>query len=117
MIKAGQFLSSRLDVLPKEITSELEGLQDEVAPEPIDAILAQLSSELGMDVSLAFESFETQPLAAASLGQAHRAKLRPRFESELGFTDVVVKVLRPGIEEIVEVDLAALRKIGKWLSR
>ncbi|MEY4944797.1 MAG: hypothetical protein RL384_741 [Actinomycetota bacterium] len=117
MIKAGQFLSSRLDVLPKEITSELEGLQDEVAPEPIDAILAQLSSELGMDVSLAFESFETQPLAAASLGQAHRAKLRPRFESELGFTDVVVKVLRPGIEEIVEVDLAALRKIGKWLSK
>jgi predicted unusual protein kinase regulating ubiquinone biosynthesis (AarF/ABC1/UbiB family) len=117
MIKAGQFLSSRLDVLPKEITSELEGLQDEVAPEPIDAILAQISSELGMDVSLAFESFETQPLAAASLGQAHRAKLRPRFESELGFTDVVVKVLRPGIEEIVEVDLAALRKIGKWLSK
>jgi predicted unusual protein kinase regulating ubiquinone biosynthesis (AarF/ABC1/UbiB family) len=117
MIKAGQFLSSRLDVLPKEITSELEGLQDEVAPEPIDGILAQISSELDMDVSLAFESFETQPLAAASLGQAHRAKLRPRFESELGFTDVVVKVLRPGIEEIVEVDLAALRKIGKWLSK
>ncbi|MEY3614785.1 MAG: hypothetical protein RL752_693, partial [Actinomycetota bacterium] len=117
MIKAGQFLSSRLDVLPKEITSELEGLQDEVAPEPIDAILSQISGELGMDVSLAFESFETNPLAAASLGQAHRAKLRPRFESELGFTDVVVKVLRPGIEEIVEVDLAALRKIGNWLSK
>ena len=117
MIKAGQFLSSRLDVLPKEITSELEGLQDEVAPEPIEAILAQISSELGMDVALAFENFDAQPLAAASLGQAHRAKLRPRFEAELGFTDVVVKVLRPGIEEIVEVDLAALRKIGKWLSK
>jgi predicted unusual protein kinase regulating ubiquinone biosynthesis (AarF/ABC1/UbiB family) len=117
MIKAGQFLSSRLDVLPKEITSELEGLQDEVAPEPIEAILQQIANELGMDVSIAFESFETQPLAAASLGQAHRAKLRPRFESELGFTDVVVKVLRPGIEEIVEVDLAALRKIGGWLSK
>ncbi len=117
MIKAGQFLSSRLDVLPKEITSELEGLQDEVAPEPIEAILQQIASELAMDVSLAFESFETEPLAAASLGQAHRAKLRPRFESELGFTDVVVKVLRPGIEEIVEVDLAALRKIGNWLSK
>jgi predicted unusual protein kinase regulating ubiquinone biosynthesis (AarF/ABC1/UbiB family) len=117
MIKAGQFLSSRLDVLPKEITSELEGLQDEVAPEPIEAILGQISSELGMDVALAFENFDSQPLAAASLGQAHRAKLRPRFKAELGFTDVVVKVLRPGIEEIVEVDLAALRKIGKWLSK
>lgn len=117
MIKAGQFLSSRLDVLPKEITSELEGLQDEVAPEPIEAILSQIANELGMDTSLAFESFDTEPLAAASLGQAHRARLRPRFQAELGFTDVVVKVLRPGIEEIVEVDLAALRKIGNWLSK
>ena len=117
MIKAGQFLSSRLDVLPKEITSELEGLQDEVAPETTEAILRQISAELGMDVDLAFEFFDTEPLAAASLGQAHRAKLRSRFEKELGFTDVVVKVLRPGIEEIVEVDLAALRKIGKWLSK
>jgi predicted unusual protein kinase regulating ubiquinone biosynthesis (AarF/ABC1/UbiB family) len=117
MIKAGQFLSSRLDVLPKEITGELEGLQDEVAPEPIESILNQIASELGMDTSVAFESFETEPLAAASLGQAHRARLRPRFQAELGFTDVVVKVLRPGIEEIVEVDLAALRKIGKWLSK
>ncbi len=117
MIKAGQFLSSRLDVLPKEITSELEGLQDEVAPEPIEAILSQIASELGMDTSVAFESFETEPLAAASLGQAHRARLRPRFQAELGFTEVVVKVLRPSIEQIVEVDLAALRRIGKWLSK
>ena len=117
MIKAGQFLSSRLDVLPKEITSELEGLQDEVAPESTEAILRQIAQELGMDVATAFEFFDTEPLAAASLGQAHRAKLRPRFESELGYTDVVVKVLRPGIEQIVEVDLAALRKIGNWLSK
>ena len=79
MIKAGQFLSSRLDVLPKEITSELEGLQDEVAPESTEAILKQIAQELGMDVSTAFEFFDTDPLAAASLGQAHRAKLRPRF--------------------------------------
>ncbi len=117
MIKAGQFLSSRLDVLPKEITSELEGLQDEVAPESAEAILQQVAQELGMDVSTAFEFFDSDPLAAASLGQAHRARLRPRFESELGYTDVVVKVLRPGIEQIVEVDLAALRKIGNWLSK
>ena len=117
MIKAGQFLSSRLDVLPREITSELEGLQDEVAPESADAILSQIAQELGMEASTAFEFFDTEPLAAASLGQAHRARLRPRFESELGYTDVVVKVLRPGIEQIVEVDLAALRKIGNWLSK
>lgn len=117
MIKAAQFLSSRLDVLPKEITQELEGLQDEVAPEPEQAILRQIAAELGMDVQDAFESFDPIPIAAASLGQAHRAKLRPRFQEEVGFTDVVVKVLRPGIEQIVEVDLAALRKVGQWLSR
>lgn len=117
MIKAAQFLSSRLDVLPREITQELEGLQDEVAPEPTEAILKQLCIELGMELDVAFESFELEPLAAASLGQAHRAKLRPRFEAELGYTDVVVKILRPGIEQIVAVDLAALRKVGGWLSK
>ena len=117
MIKAAQFLSSRLDVLPREITQELEGLQDEVAPEPTEAILKQLSTELGMELDVAFESFDLEPLAAASLGQAHRAKLRPRFEAEVGYTDVVVKILRPGIEQIVAVDLAALRKVGGWLSK
>ena len=76
MIKAAQFLSSRLDVLPKEITQELEGLQDEVAPEPEQAILRQIAAELGMDVQDAFESFDPIPIAAASLGQALRWILR-----------------------------------------
>jgi predicted unusual protein kinase regulating ubiquinone biosynthesis (AarF/ABC1/UbiB family) len=116
MIKAGQFLSSRLDILPPEITKELEGLQDEVEAESFADILAQVENELGMPVEIAFDYFEQQPLAAASLGQAHRAKLKARLSAELGFEDVVVKVLRPGIEDIVAVDLAALRKIGKWLS-
>jgi predicted unusual protein kinase regulating ubiquinone biosynthesis (AarF/ABC1/UbiB family) len=117
MVKVGQFLSARLDVLPESVTKELEGLQDEVAPEPFDKILALIASELELDPAVAFASINTEPVAAASLGQAYRAKLSPGLASDLGFEDVIVKVLRPGIEEIVEVDLKALRKIGGWLAR
>ncbi len=117
MIKLGQFLSSRLDILPVEITQELEGLQDEVKPEKFEEILEQIERELGMPTSQAFEYFEEIPLAAASLGQAHRARLSPALASDLGYSDVVVKVLRPGIEEIVEVDIKALRKVGIILSK
>jgi predicted unusual protein kinase regulating ubiquinone biosynthesis (AarF/ABC1/UbiB family) len=117
MVKVGQFLSARLDVLPESVTKELEGLQDEVAPEPFEKILALISSELELDPAVAFASINAEPIAAASLGQAYRAKLSPGLAADLGFEDVIVKVLRPGIEEIVEVDLKALRKIGSWLSR
>src|SRR5690606_23838547 len=77
MIKVGQFMSSRLDVLPPEITRELEGLQDEVAPEPFDRIRAQAEAELGLPLKAAYAWFDPQPIAAASLGQAHRARLSP----------------------------------------
>jgi predicted unusual protein kinase regulating ubiquinone biosynthesis (AarF/ABC1/UbiB family) len=117
IIKVGQFASSRLDVLPASITSELESLQDEVAPEPFSLIRAQIERELGLPLEVAFSEFEEKPIAAASLGQAYRAKLTAEFAGEVGFENVVVKVLRPGIEPIVEVDLKALRKVGGWLSR
>jgi predicted unusual protein kinase regulating ubiquinone biosynthesis (AarF/ABC1/UbiB family) len=117
MIKVGQFLSARIDVLPVEITRELEGLQDKVAPVAFDQILSLIERELEMPASVAFLHLETSPIAAASLGQAYRATLSNGLAAELGFSDVIVKVLRPGIEEIVEVDLRALRKIGGWLSR
>lgn len=117
MIKLGQFLSTRLDVLPEEITRELVGLQDEVEPEPDEAIKAQVESQLGRSIDSAFALFELTPIAAASLGQAHKAKLSPSLAEDFGYEDVVVKVLRPGIEQIVEVDLAALRRVGGWLSR
>ena len=117
MIKVGQFMSSRLDVLPPEITRELEGLQDEVAPESFERIRAQAEAELGMPLEQAYLSFEPAPIAAASLGQAHRARLSPGIAADLGFENVVVKVQRPGIESIVAVDLAALRRVARWLSR
>ena len=117
IIKAGQFASSRLDVLPSTITQELESLQDEVAPEPLDRIRAQIEQQLGMPIGVAFASFEESPIAAASLGQAHRATLSAGVAADLGFSEVVVKVLRPGIEQVVDVDLRALRRVGLWLSR
>ena len=117
MIKVGQFLSSRLDVLPPEITRELEGLQDEVAAESFASIVAQAERELGIPLDRAYAHVESEPIAAASLGQAHRARLTPALAADLGFENVVVKVLRPGIEQIVEVDLAALRRVARWLSR
>ena len=117
MVKVGQFLSARLDVLPESVTKELEGLQDEVAPEPFEKILALIASELELDPKVAFANINEEPIAAASLGQAYRAKLSSGLAADLGFEAVIVKVLRPGIEEIVEVDLKALRKIGGWLSR
>ncbi|TFC73613.1 AarF/ABC1/UbiB kinase family protein [Cryobacterium sp. TMS1-20-1] len=116
MIKVGQFMSSRLDVLPPEITKELEGLQDEVAPVSFGAIRAAVEAELGMPLERAFTSVDETPVAAASLGQAHRARLTALDAADTGLDGVIIKVQRPGIDEIIDVDLAALRKVGGWLS-
>lgn len=116
MIKVGQFLSSRLDVLPPEVTDELANLQDEVPAESYDSIRELAERELGAPLAEKFEWFDESPLAAASLGQVHRARLRVEDEAD-GFRDVVVKIQRPYIEMIVEVDLSALQRVGNWLMR
>lgn len=117
MIKVGQFLSARLDVLPPEITDELAGLQDEVPPVDYESIRLQTELELGSSLSSIFLTFDESPLAAASLGQVHRAELNAHEAETLGFKNVVVKVLRPHIEQIVEVDMSAIRVVGGWLKR
>ncbi|GAB3805028.1 AarF/ABC1/UbiB kinase family protein [Humibacter antri] len=117
MIKVGQFLSSRLDVLPPEITAELAGLQDEVPPASFDAIRGLAEVELGVPLEAAYSWFGAEAVAAASLGQAHPARLVEWDAVETGIDRVVVKVQRPGIQTIVDVDLAALRRVAGWLGR
>ena len=117
LIKVGQFLSARVDVLPQVITDELAGLQDEVPPEDYADIRRVAESELGAQLATRFEFFDETPLAAASLGQVHRARLRVPAPDEDTLTDVVVKVQRPDIETIIATDLAALRTVGNWLQR
>ena len=117
MIKVGQFLSARLDVLPPEITEELAGLQDEVPPVEFAAIRELAEAELGGPLGGFYAWFDEVPMAAASLGQVHRARLLEDETTACGFADVVVKVQRPFIEQVVEVDLAALRRVGGWLTR
>lgn len=136
MIKVGQFLSSRVDVLPVEIITELAGLQDEVPPESFHDIRQVVEAELGMLLDGRFSFFDPTPLAAASLGQVHRAILRLEApvetlsddstqeqnlaESDAGQPrqqEVVVKVQRPGISDLIQIDLAALRTVGGWLQR
>jgi predicted unusual protein kinase regulating ubiquinone biosynthesis (AarF/ABC1/UbiB family) len=116
MIKVGQFLSSRLDVLPPEITAELSGLQDEVPAEKFEDIRQQAESELGAPLEKKFETFNQTPMAAASLGQVHRARLCVS-DSKGDYCDVVVKIQRPFIDQLIEVDLSALRQVGGWLQK
>ena len=118
LIKVGQILSARADVMPKEITDELSGLQDEVPPEDFNDIKALLEAELGGSLIEKFAEFDELPLAAASLGQVHRAKMFPRQDDEeVDWVDVVVKVQRPDIETVIATDLAALRTVGNWAMR
>ena len=116
MIKLGQFLSARVDMLPIEVTEELKGLQDEVPPADSGQVMGLLREQLG-DISRRFEYIEPEPLAAASLGQVYRARLRPpRGQSGPG-EQVVIKIQRPQIDFMVRTDLAALRVVARWLMR
>jgi predicted unusual protein kinase regulating ubiquinone biosynthesis (AarF/ABC1/UbiB family) len=110
LIKVGQFLSSRVDLLPSEYIEELALLQDEVPGVPFAEIERTILQELGARPEVLFLSFEREPVAAASLGQVHRAVLKTGAEA-------AVKVQRPGIDRIVEADLTSLRYIVRWLDR
>lgn len=118
MIKVGQFLSSRLDVLPVEVTNELSGLQDEVKSERYEDICRVIESEFHRPLDELFAEFTREPLASASIGQVHFARLRMPSGSDQGESSpvVVVKVQRPDIEKIVDVDLSALKVVGRWLN-
>lgn len=109
-IKIGQTLATRADLMPVEYVQELSRLQDEVPPFPTRQAREIIETELRVRLEEIFESFEDTPVAAASLGQVYRARLRT------GQT-VAVKVQRPGLAEHIEFDIKVLRRIARFLSR
>ena len=108
MIKLGQFLSSRPDLLPEKAIAILSSLQDEVPPAPFAHVVSVIEAELGKPVEEVFSVLERKCTAAASLGQVHKAILASTGET------VAVKIQRPDIEQLVRMDLSAL-KFVIWL--
>ena len=106
-IKLGQLLSTRVDLLPAAYTEALTRLQDDVEPIEFDQVREIVESELSLSLRHGFTSFEQTPLAAASLGQVHRAQLRSG-------RDVAVKVQRPGIREVIRDDMDALSDLAEF---
>jgi ubiquinone biosynthesis protein len=107
-IKLAQLMSTRADLLPQPYIDALTRLQDKVEPFPFTEVEQIVNSELGVRISKAFAEFESKPMAAASLGQVHRAVMRDG-------RDVVVKVQRPGIREEMSKDLEVLGDIASFL--
>src|SRR6266852_8753241 len=103
MIKLGQFLSSRPDLLPVQAIAVLSSLQDEVPPAPFAYVVDVIESELGKPVEEVFSVLERKCTAAASLGQVHKAILLSNGQT------VAVKVQRPNIEQLVRSDLSTLK--------
>jgi len=103
MIKLGQFLSARADILPEGALAVLSTLQDEVPPAPFDHVVSVIEGELGKPVEEVFSFLERKCTAAASLGQVHKAVLLSTGET------VAVKIQRPNIAQLVNMDLSTLR--------
>jgi ubiquinone biosynthesis protein len=109
-IKLGQFLSTRADILPPNYIKEFSKLQDDVPPFSYDEVVTAIRLESGRDLDDLFSLFEPVPIAAASIAQVHRARLRSGEE-------VVVKIRRPGIQEQVETDIEALMLLAMVAER
>src|SRR4026207_1313814 len=109
-IKLGQLLSTRADLLPGPYLEALERLQDHIEPFPYEEVERIVSGELGVRISKAFTDFDPTPLAAASLSQVHKASMRDGRE-------VVVKVQRPDIRDVIVGDLEALGEIAHFLDQ
>ncbi|MCC0177611.1 AarF/ABC1/UbiB kinase family protein [Waterburya agarophytonicola K14] len=109
-IKIGQALSTRADLIPIEYIEEFSQLQDRVPPFGSDLAIAAIEQELGKPISILFAQFNPTPIAAASLGQVHKARLHTG-------EDVVVKVQRPGLAKLFNLDFEILHRLVRWLNR
>ncbi|KAL2339447.1 hypothetical protein Fmac_007387 [Flemingia macrophylla] len=108
-IKIGQQFSTRVDILPQEYVDQLSELQDQVPPFPSETSVAIVEEELGAPLRDIFDQFDYEPIAAASLGQVHRARLKGQ--------EVVVKVQRPGLKDLFDIDLKNLRVLAEYLQK
>jgi len=102
-IKLAQVFGIRADIIPPQYIEELRNLHDRVPPFPTSEVRKRIQEELKQPLEAIFESFEPEPLAAASLGQVHRAQYRGQ--------DVIIKVLRPGVEELVATDIRVVQNL------
>ncbi|MCZ7357199.1 MAG: AarF/ABC1/UbiB kinase family protein [Candidatus Methanoperedens sp.] len=109
-IKFGQILSTRHDLIPPEYIEELSKLQDRVPPFEFAEVKKVIEREFGKNIEEIFLSFDPEPLAAASIGQVHRARLA-------GGEEVAVKVMRPGVEDVIQTDLAILMSLAKFAEK
>jgi ubiquinone biosynthesis protein len=109
-IKLGQVLSTRPDLVPVDFVSELSRLQDKVPPFPFGAVKKIIEAELQQPIEELFEIFEEKPLASASIGQVHKATL-------MNGEQVAVKVQRPGIQRVIEVDLEIMLHLAILMER
>ncbi|MBE0482056.1 MAG: ubiquinone biosynthesis regulatory protein kinase UbiB [Bacterioplanes sp.] len=112
-VKFGQILSTRPDLIPLDIVQELKRLQDDVPPFDNDQAKALIEQQLGQSIASIFAEFSAQPLASASIAQVHAARLHATAEHPAA--EVVVKVVRPGIEDTIERDLQLLETMARLL--
>ena len=108
-VKFGQIMSTREDIIPKEFCDELEKLKENVLPLEFDIVKKVIQEELNCDINEVFKEIDEKPLGSASIGHVHKAKM-------VDGTDVVIKVMRPGIYETVVEDYAILTKAIKYLN-
>ena len=109
-VKFGQVLSTRRDLLPPDLADELARLQDRVPPFPATVARGLVEAAFGQSIDLIFERFEAEPVASASIAQVHFAVLK-------GGREVAVKVLRPGMLEVIDDDLSLMRTLARWVER
>jgi ubiquinone biosynthesis protein len=115
-VKFGQTISTRRDLLPPDIANELVKLQDQVPPFPGEQARAIVEEAYGCPIDVVFEQFDVIPLASASIAQVHAARLRP-VPGQHGVVDVVVKVLRPGVQAQIRRDVDLMRMLAGLVER
>ena len=111
LLEFGQLLSTRPDILPSDIASDLKALQDDLPPFSEQEALKIIERELGADINEVFEDFDARPLAAASIAQVHTAKLKDIQQQ------VVLKIVRPGIKKTIEKDISLMKRIASFVEK